>query len=594
MVCYHDSRDPVYRAPSGAVPCATEVTLRLRVTEKVPDSVLLRIWNGKETFYPMHPSEEDATLYEVCVTMPQTPCLVWYDFHIWEGGQFSWYGNAEDRLGGIGAPIWGEARSYQITVYDAAFHVPEWTHGAVFYQIFPDRFRTDRAAHKRAGDRLLVAWDEPVAFHADAQTGDHYPVDFYGGSLRGIREKLPYLQELGVTALYLNPCFAATSNHRYDTIDWKKIDPLLGDEEDFRALCQAAEQVGIRVILDGVFSHAGALHPFFLQARNDRNSEHAKWFIFKSWPDDYKCWWGFRNLPELDKNNPDVRKYFISDDDAVSRRWLRQGAAGWRLDVADELPMDYLRQLRTAVRAEDENAYLLGEVWEDASNKVSYGEMRCYCLGDTLDGVMNYPLRKAALAFLMGKISASRFKRHMDCLYENYPAPFASALLNVMGSHDRVRTLNVLAGVDGEDLPRSQRGKVRLSARQRELGKQRLKLMLQLICMMPGMPCVYYGDEAGMEGTGDPFNRAPFPWGKEDKELQAFFRQTLGQYHACPVLVDGALAMEAPHDDVLFVQRKAQSGCALLAVNRGNRPHKASAFGHTVTLKARSCAFWQA
>ena len=588
MNCYHNSREALYRTPSGAQPCGTEITLRLRVEEeRQPDKVLLRAWYGEEHFYDMLPSEDDARLYEVCVALPKTPCLFWYDFHVWSAGHFFWYGNAEDGLGGEGAPVWGSARSFQVTVYDPAFRAPEWTRGAVFYQIFPDRFRTDAGARSRAGKRDMLAWDTPVPYRADPETGDFQALDFYGGSLRGIAEKLPYLESLGVTALYLNPCFEATSNHRYDTVDWKRIDPLLGDEADFSALCAEAEKRGIRILLDGVFSHAGAKNPDFLAARRSRDAKRFDWFLFNTWPDDYKCWWGFRNVPELNKNASGVREYFLSDSDSVTRRWLKAGSSGWRLDVADELPMDYLRQLRENVRAQRKDAFILGEVWEDASNKISYGQMRCYCLGDTLDGVMNYPLREAALEFLTGRIPAGAFKRRMDSLYENYPAPFAQGLLNLLGSHDRARVLNVLAGADGEEMPRPQRGKLRLTARQRETGKRLLQMMLWLICFMPGMPCVYYGDEAGMEGATDPYNRAPFPWGHEDAQLQQFFAKTLKRYRASAALAGGALEIEAPDDDALCVRRTLDGKSETLLLNRTSHARRVTAFGKSVSVAAK-------
>lgn len=588
MNCYHNSREALYRTPSGAQPCGTEITLRLRVEdERRPDKVLLRIWDGGERFCEMSPVESEESLYEARFALPETPCLVWYDFHVWSAGHFFWYGNAEDGLGGEGAPVWGSARSFQITAYDPAFRAPEWTRGAVFYQIFPDRFRKDGGSAHRAGKRDMLAWETPVPYRADPETGDFQALDFYGGSLRGIAEKLPYLEALGVTAIYLNPSFEATSNHRYDTVDWKRIDSLLGDEADFSALCAAAKKRGIRIILDGVFSHAGAMNPDFLAARHSRDAERFGWFVFNNWPDDYKCWWGFRNLPELDKNHPSVREHFLSGDDSVVRHWLRAGSAGWRLDVADELPMDYLRELRKNARAQRGDAFVLGEVWEDASNKVSYGEMRCYCLGDTLDGVMNYPLREAAIDFLTGRQSAGAFKRRMDSLYENYPAPFAQCLLNLMGSHDRARVVNVLCGADGEDIPRAQRGKLRLTARQRETGKRLEKMLLWLMCFMPGMPCVYYGDEAGMEGATDPFNRAPFPWGQEDGELQAFFAETLRRYHECDLLLDGALEIEAPCDEILCVRRHQDGKGMMLCLNRGSHAKRIPAFGTQTTVPAR-------
>lgn len=592
MHIFHDSRDGAYRSPAGAQPCGARVRIRLRVTDGAPDSVLLRLWYGRESFLPMRPTAQDASLYEAWLETPAEPCLLWYDFQVWAQGQFYWYGNAEDGLGGEGAPVYGEARSFQMTVYAPGFQTPDWARDAVFYQIFPDRFAPGGETERPEGRIYHASWDETPLLCVDPDSGDNEAHDFFGGTLEGIRSKLPYLESLGVTALYLNPIFYASTNHRFDTVDWKRIDPLLGTEDDLRALCRDAAARGIRIILDGVFSHSGSENPFFLQAREQPDSPYRNWYRFEQWPDMYKCWWGFPTLPDLDKNQPEVVRYFLSDADAVVKKWPLAGTDGWRIDVADELPMPYLRLLRAGVKGVKPEAMVLGEVWEDASHKVSYGQMRSYCLGDTLDGVMNYPLREAAIGFLTGALDAAGFKRRMDSLYENYPAPFANALLNIMGSHDRARCLNVLCGMDGENLPREKRGGIRLSARQRALAKRRLCLLLELTVAMPGMPCVYYGDEAGMEGAADPFSRAPFPWGREDEALTALFRTALARKRTLPALSDGALSIEAPLPDVVAVERRSETQRAGVVINRSDRARRVTVFGRTQTLPPYGCATW--
>lgn len=596
MQLFHDSRDPLYRSPGGAQPCGTPVTLALRVQGETPDSVRLRLWVDKESFLPMHAQTDDAALYTATLTLPQTPCILWYDFQVLRDGQFYWYGNAEDSLGGIGAMMWGEARSYLITVYDAAFKAPEWTRGTVFYQIFPDRF-----ARGKDGARLPMdaeryyheRWDEPPALVVNTETGDNIAHDFFGGTLRGIRENLPYIASLGVTALYLNPIFSASTNHRFDTNDWKTIDPALGTEADFHALCEDALAMDIRVVLDGVFSHSGKDNPMFRHAQSHPDSPYRDWYRFERWPDTYKSWWGFATLPDLNKHQPEVIDYFLTGEDAIVKKWLRAGAGGWRIDVADELPMDYLREMRQSVKSTNADGIIIGEVWEDASRKMSYGEMRSYCLGDTLDGVMNYPLREAAIGFLTGALNASAFKREMDALYENYPTPFAMALLNVLGSHDRARILNVLSGADGGDRPWAERVSFSLTKKQRQLGAKRLMLLLTLIVTMPGNPCVYYGDEAGMEGCADPFSRGTFPWGREDKPLTAFFATMLRRRRQVAALSAGVLQMDAPCADVLCVSRHGEDSIAYTVINRGSRSRKVTYGSRTVSVAAYGYEIWE-
>lgn len=595
MRVYHDSRSLDYRSPGGAQPCGTEIRLRLRVLEGAPEAVYARLWFDKESFLPMHPLTEDASLYEAVFHTPGKPCLLWYDFQLWQDGQFHWYGNAEDSLGGVGAPLWGEARSYQITVYDPAFAAPEWTRGAVIYQIFPDRFARGISGAKLPmhPERLYHEdWNDIPALMMDPETGDNVAHDFFGGTLEGIREKLPYLAGLGVTVLYLNPIFHARTNHRFDTIDWQMIDPTLGTLEDFQRLCAEAKEQGIRIILDGVFNHSGSSSHFFRHAQSTPDSPYRNWYKFEHWPDMYKSWWGFKTLPDLNNHQPEVIDYFLADEDAVVRRWLREGAGGWRIDVADELPMPFLRMLHQGAKQVQPDTVVIGEVWEDASNKVSYGEMRCYCLGDTLDGVMNYPLREAAIGYLTGTMDAHGFKRQMDSLYENYPMPFAQSLMNLLGSHDRARALNVLSGADGHDLPREEQALLRLTPAQRALGEKRLKLMLQLVITMPGMPCVYYGDETGMEGCADPFSRGTFPWGHEDEALTAYFTEALARRHKVAPLSDGQLLIDALTADVLYIRRVSDEGEAATLINRSDMPVEVEIDGRRLQLEPFGCMMW--
>ncbi len=555
MLLFHDSQSPVYRFPQGAVTTGVPITLRLRA--EGAREATLRFFDGSERFLPM---TEREGLFEATVCAPDTPMLCWYDFAARGGGETDRYGCAADGLGGEGAQ--GSARAYQITVYDRAFDTPRWLRGGVMYQIFPDRFYASKtAACDRDDVYLHEHWsDLPILM---PENGDENCArDFFGGDLKGIEQKLPYLASLGVTVLYLNPIFAARSNHRYDTADYTQIDPLLGTNADFASLCAAADKAGIRVMLDGVFSHTGEDSLYFnkfgryptLGAYQSPDSPYYPWYTFEQYPDRYACWWGIHTLPAVDKNCESYRDFMLNER-GVARTWLKNGAAGWRLDVADELPMRFLRDLRATARAQKDDAALLGEVWEDASHKVAYGEMRCYCLGDTLDSVMNYPLREAAIDFFTGKTNAFSLCRLIKSQQENYPKPFYYAVMNLLGSHDRARAVNALCGRSFDDIPLQRRAAAVLTRAEYALGRVRYLEMLRLICALPGIPCVYYGDEAGMTGAADPYCRGAFPWGSEDAEMTEAVKAILQARRASRALQTGALEAFARDADTLVVRR---------------------------------------
>ena len=225
--------------------------------------------------------------------------------------------------------------------------------------------------------------------------------------------------------------------------------------------------------------------------------------------------------------------------DAIIKTWLRAGADGWRLDVADELPMSFLREMRQEVKKTKPDAAILGEVWEDASHKVAYGELRSYVLGDTLDSVMNYPLRDLLISFLLGTQSAEAVAHDLTCMLQNYPVPFLYSLMNLMGSHDRPRILNVLAGRDGNDVPRFERADVVLTQEERMIGSLREHLMFRYIVSMPGMPGIYYADEVGLEGCADPYCRRTYPWGREDLNMLQAYKDLLKMHNTHLVLQTG-------------------------------------------------------
>ena len=581
---YFNSRDKHYKDPFGAVPCGAEVRFALADdTYYGCELLVLREFAGTEDTCALPPAEGG---FAGTYTAPADGELCWYCFRLTDvDGRCVWYG----KNGVQDAPE--KAARWQLTVYEPS-PAPDWFGRGVTYQIFPDRFRRvsmPDVSHMPGHRWLHRGWNEQPVFLPN-EHGQITNRDFFGGSLQGITEKLDYLVGLGVTTLYLNPIFEAASNHRYDTGDYRAIDPLLGTEADFRALCTAAHQRGMRVILDGVFNHTGSNSRYFNAegyypepgAAQSQNSEYYNWYSFHPWPSDYDAWWGVKTLPAVNEAQPAYRDFIFGDQDSVVRHWLRCGADGWRLDVADELPMPFLRELRRQVKGVSKDAAVLGEVWEDASHKVAYGQMRSYVLGDTLDSVMNYPLRDALIAFLMAQKDAAAVAKELSSLAQNYPKPFLYALMNLMGSHDRPRILNVLAGNDGSDIPRSQRADHRLSQEERMIGALREQLMLRFVFSVPGMPCIYYGDEAGVEGCADPFCRRTYPWGREDQDMLARYKAMAAMRNGHPVLKTGECAYIAPCSAVLGVIRKNENGkdafgkkaenaCAVTLINRSAR-----------------------
>lgn len=568
IMLLHDSHNEFYRTPSGPAPAGSNVLIRLHCDEAT--SVVLRTWMTEELCYTMLPTAEHV--WEVAIPLPTTPGLFWYYFLIYrKDGRTIRYGNQPDKLGGVGVAYdHGEPESFQITLYDPAYKTPEAFHGANIYQIFPDRFRhaPTKAVDDRKDRYVHQNWDEELLGVGDLRGGKYQELDFYGGTLTGIQEKLPYLKDMGIDIIYLNPIFRARSNHRYDTGDYTQVDPLCGTNTEFTELCEAAKKVGIRVMLDGVFSHTGEDSVYFnhfghyptLGAYQGQSSPYYDWYTFNHYPEDYKAWWGILSLPELRKDNPEYQKFMFQPHEGVVPRWIEAGSCGWRLDVADELPVDFLRKLRAAAKAADPEAVVLGEVWEDASNKVAYGETRCYCTGDTLDSVMNYPVREAILNFVMGKTSASTFVRLIHHQEEVYPAQFRYALMNLVGCHDRCRALNILAGRECQELSKADQQHVHLNVEEYELAVRRYKLCIDLLCALPGCATVYYGDEVGLTGCHDPWNRRAFPWGREDKSLQKYVANKLRHRQESDLLRLGYCDIEAPDDDTLLITRRMKDG----------------------------------
>lgn len=421
--------------------------------------------------------------------------------------------------------------SYQLTVYAKGFTTPEWMKGGVMYQIFPDRFCKVGENPIASGKILRDDWGGTPSYKPN-EKGKVLNNDFFGGNLRGVISKLDYLKSLGVTILYFNPIFEAYSNHRYDTGDYMKIDRLFGTEKEFDELIAKAKDLGIRIILDGVFNHTGDNSRYFnkygtydsLGAFQSIHSPYIDWYNFQNFPNRYDSWWGIDILPAINETSKSYQN-FICGENGVLRRWMKKGIGGFRLDVADELPDFFLEMIRSAVKAENPEGIVLGEVWEDASNKIAYSVRRKYFQGFELDSVMNYPLKDAIINYVLSQ-NTTMLRETIFMLIDHYPTCVLNCLMNILGTHDTPRILTVMG--EKQCSSKEEMEYTHLTEEEKILAKRRVKVAALLEYTLPGVPCIYYGDENSMEGYLDPFCRRCFDWENTDHETLAFYRK-LGQ-----------------------------------------------------------------
>ncbi len=468
---------------------------------------------------------------------------------------------------------------FQLTVFAKDYQTPEWFQGGIMYQIFPDRFAKNGAMPDIKGRIKRNDWGGLPSYKPNAK-GKVLNNDFFGGNFKGIEEKLPYLKELGVTVIYLNPIFEAASNHRYDTSDYMKIDPYLGTEEDFRSLVQSAEKQGIRVILDGVFNHTGDDSVYFnkygnypsVGAYQSKHSPYYSWYTFNKFPDKYESWWGIDILPEVNEESEEYQN-FIFGKGGVLKKWLTFGIGGYRLDVADELPDFFLQKLRQSVKESNPNAIIIGEVWEDASNKVAYSKRRAYLHGFELDSVMNYPLKDAMISYIQSG-SALPLLRCIRMLIDHYPKQTVDCLMNILGTHDTARILTVLGGIYCQNKDEMAQKSAYLSAENKEKAIEKLKMAAVLQYTLPGVPCVYYGDENGQEGHIDPFCRCCYNWSEQNEDLIAFY-QKLGAIREKykEIFKDGIFSELITQDGLFVYKRRKENTKLYVYTNNSSRKY---------------------
>ena len=562
------SLDPKCKDPVGPVMEGTSVRFSLRLDKTSiidnPKLVIFRIDNWDER------QEVELTLskttfnsnYYSCHYTPVEPDVYYYYFTMNINGKY-----VEVRRDRLGKWMFGgsENECFQLTTYSKNLSVPEFMKGATFYQIFPDRFfNSGKAKEGVPNDRKIHDnWYE----NPDYLPNEHGLIlnnDYFGGDLQGITDKLDYISSLGVTIIYLNPIFEAHSNHRYNTADYMKIDPLLGKEEDFVTLCVEARKRGIRIILDGVFNHTGSDSLYFNKERryatvgayNSPDSPYYKWYCFFNYPNGYDSWWGFDTLPKLDKQSEEMIDYICK----VVKKWIKLGASGFRLDVVDELTNYMLYRISQSIKEEvnfGQNASVIGEVWEDVSTKEAYGERKHYFTHNTLDSAMNYVYKDALFAFF----ETQNAEVLLDVVFrtiENYPKDNLDAMMNMISGHDIERALTRLAkgGANGQDRY-WQAANDYLNEGEYAYGKHLLKQMSVLQYFLPGNPCLYYGDEAGVYGYKDPHNRKTFPWGKEDTELTEFYKMLGAIRKNHPFLADAKFVPVLFHGGICVFFRES-------------------------------------
>lgn len=602
IVLYHNSHDSFFRNPFGALPCSEKVRLRILVkSESTITHCFLRIWlDEREVILPMKIREDDeiwkeipqevlsqglegGEIYEVDYSVPAEPGLIWYFFIVKTASQSIFYGDFS-HLGGEGRTSYMEPPGYQITVYEP-MTLPQWYTGGIIYQIYVDRFFNGNENGKvnNPHPKALIHsnwYDKP--FYIKNPQGDVIRWNFFGGNLQGVLKKLPYLKELGVSIIYFNPIFASPSNHKYDTGDYLSIDPMYGDREIFENLIQEGKREGISIILDGVFSHTGDDSIYFnryghypsIGASQSPNSPYYSWY---KWQEDGQVsyWWGVKSLPEVNELDPSYRHFVIHWTQGVLHTWMKKGIKGWRLDVADELPDEFIQEFRRGMKELDQDSVLIGEVWEDASRKKSYGKLRQYLWGHELGGTMNYPFREIFIDFFLGKVDSWQVHRQVMSLYENYPRENFYGAMNLIGSHDRVRILTVLGEAPPQDsLSSIEQENYLLDQGAKRLAIKRLKMLTLIQMSFPGVPSLYYGDEAGLEGYEDPYNRGTYPWGKENQEIFDWMKRVLHYRQEYRVLEEGDFISWPIDDQVYGLKRSKGQETMVILINNSTSEYE--------------------
>lgn len=555
----HDSQSIVYRRPFGAVEEGQKVKLSIDIEKEIVVAIELLQFDGTKVNMGMEKEYLNSGNYRYSIEIDTEDALgvLGYYFILIDGYDRVYYGNNDEHLGGIGHIYTYNPVPYQITIYKKS-NLPDWYKEGIIYQIFVDRFcnGNDNGSinNPKKNSFIYGRWDDTPVYIKDYQ-GRTIRWDFYGGNIRGIIKKLDYIKSLGVNIINLSPIFKSSSCHKYDAGDYDIIDEMFGTEEDFKELCEKAKSKDIKIILDGVFSYTSSDSRYFNKAGNydeigayqSPNSKYHNWYKFNRYPYGYECWWGIEGRPNINVMHNSYIDFLVNRDDSIIKKWIDLGASGWRLNVTDELPDEFIEIIRDRLDTLDKETVLIGDVWDDASNKISYSKKRRYLYGKEIQSVTNYPLRESLINFTRGYIKSDKLKKKVMSLYENYPREVFLGNINLIGTSDTERILTVLDG-----------------------NMRCLKIIVALQFTIPGVPLIYYGDETGVTGGKDPDNRKSYPWENEDVDLIGFYKRIAQIRNGQDALKKGDFNIFDTEEDIFAFERVYENERIVVVVNISN------------------------
>ncbi|WP_160693296.1 glycoside hydrolase family 13 protein [Clostridium sp. C2-6-12] len=552
----HDSQSLEFRKPFGAVEVGQKVKLSIKVDKEIVVAVQLILFDGTKISKGMKKEylNSGEFRYSVEIDTSETLGLLEYYFILIDGYDRLYYGNNDEHLGGIGQIYNYNPVPYQVTVYEKS-HLPEWYKEGVVYQILVDRFcngNENNAINSPKENSFIYGRWEDTPMYIKDNMGRILRWDFYGGNIKGIIKKLDYIKSLGANIIQLSPVFKSSSCHKYDTGNYEFIDEMFGTNDEFEEFCEIAKSKGIKVILEAVFSYTSSDSKYFnklgnydeIGAYNSPNCKYYSWYKFIKYPYQYQSWWGINERPNINVMEKSYIDYIIKDKNSIVKKWIDLGASGWRLNVIDELPDEFIELIRSRIQEIDKEVVLLGDIWDDASNKVSYSKRRRYLQGNEVQAVTNYPLRESLINFIKGYITSHRLKQKIMSLYENYPRESFYGNINIAGTNDTERILTVL----DENI-------------------ELLRLLVVIQFTLPGVPLIYYGDEIGLKGGKEPDNRRSYPWGKENKDLIEFYTEIAKIRNNENGLKKGDINIYETDSDVFAFERNYDNEKIVVLVN---------------------------